>query len=445
MRAVWLWVLAGCAGGADLERALTGTGSDDPILVLAPDGAIDARILLDAGAADATPAGDLGPVPPDVGVLDARPRDASPPDATPPDAGGCDPREGQACVVTLGACRNRGRLVCVDDALICTAEAPMPTPEQCDGQDNDCDGQTDEGVANACGQCGLPPDEVCNGFDDDCNGVVDEGLQNACGGCGPLLEVCDGVDQDCDGQVDERACRAWVLPAGRNRWVAPPGLNAPLADGRVVDAAATFFTDSAEIWLFVGQRILIYRLDEDRYVADLPLGILPGVEAPVETAEAVPLWWRLRNDPLAVRSSLVLTRGDEVRTLDVDPFAQVADGVDANPILDAWIDDPNAPRAPLALQASVLDLRNARGFWQGNPRTVCQGGDPTLGPTLGVLNRDRLHMQDVGICNLFVESHPAGAWPGFDLAGAPDPGAISAWTHVEPELPGQGTEVIFIY
>jgi hypothetical protein len=49
--------------------------------------------------------------------------------------------------------------------------------EICNGIDDNCDYQIDEGVTNACGDCGLVPEETCNGIDDNCNGEVDETVQ----------------------------------------------------------------------------------------------------------------------------------------------------------------------------------------------------------------------------------------------------------------------------
>jgi len=83
-------------------------------------------------------------------------------------------------------------------------EGVPPEVERCDGVDNDYDGLIDEGLLNACGQCGEVPDELCDGEDNDCDGATDEGLLNACGFCGPLpRDVCDGLDNDCDESIDE--------------------------------------------------------------------------------------------------------------------------------------------------------------------------------------------------------------------------------------------------
>lgn len=169
---------------------------------------------------------------------------------------------GQACSAGVGACRNDGQIICTDGGLNsrCSVQAGNGTPEicdgvdndcngisddgveesmpcstgqpgicnpgmtrcggnvgmqcipiqeepvaeQCDNQDNDCDSIVDEGVRNACGQCGPPPSEVCNGRDDNCDGRIDEGVLNACGECGvPPAEICDSEDNDCDGRTDE--------------------------------------------------------------------------------------------------------------------------------------------------------------------------------------------------------------------------------------------------
>jgi hypothetical protein len=92
---------------------------------------------------------------------------------------------------------NKGQIQYTDCKTSCSEEI-------CDLVDNDCDGDIDEGVKNACGECGDVPEEVCDFIDNDCDGVVDNGVANACGGCGKEPEeVCDGLDNDCDGEIDE--------------------------------------------------------------------------------------------------------------------------------------------------------------------------------------------------------------------------------------------------
>ena len=140
-----------------------------------------------------------------------------------------DPSLDEPCRTDLdGACGD-GRLTCVDGGLSCTPWQAI-TPEICDGLDNDCDGQVDEndGAEQPCatgapGQCAIghttcidanvvcvggpdPTDEICDHIDNDCDGEIDEGLRNACGECGiGQTDNCNGIDDDCDGEIDEDA------------------------------------------------------------------------------------------------------------------------------------------------------------------------------------------------------------------------------------------------
>ena len=118
---------------------------------------------------------------------------------------------GDECFVGRGECRRSGQRICDEsgDESRCDATAGRPREEVCNGLNDDCDANTDEGVLNACGECGAVPVEICNDADDDCDGDTDEGVRNACDRCGPVPpEVCNGRDDDCDGQTDEGVLNA---------------------------------------------------------------------------------------------------------------------------------------------------------------------------------------------------------------------------------------------
>jgi len=126
---------------------------------------------------------------------------------------------------SLGVCRP-GRATCVA-GVFSACSGTAPSAELCNRVDDDCDGVVDEtptDVGTACGegdacsvgvlQCvdgaqrcvpEMPRvDEVCDEADNDCDGHVDEGVLNACGDCGELpSETCDGEDNDCDRRIDE--------------------------------------------------------------------------------------------------------------------------------------------------------------------------------------------------------------------------------------------------
>ncbi|GMV39564.1 MAG: hypothetical protein AMXMBFR64_12800 [Myxococcales bacterium] len=159
----------------------------------------------------------------------------------------------EACSITNDHGTCYGQRTCDGPAGWSECNAKAPAVETCNGFDDDCNGVSDDGLApHACeasnehGSCAgtetckgvdgwvcdapLPSPDLCDGLDNDCNGVTDDafptlgepcdgddpdtcpsgtwacagdGLSLVCVGDTPSLEVCDGLDNDCDGLTDE--------------------------------------------------------------------------------------------------------------------------------------------------------------------------------------------------------------------------------------------------
>ncbi|MEC7525795.1 MAG: MopE-related protein [Myxococcota bacterium] len=173
---------------------------------------------------------------------------------------------GDVATAGVGACRN-GVAICSAPGMIgeCRGER-LPGEETCDGTDEDCDGTVDEGLRNACGECGPEPTEMCgNDVDDDCDGMTDEdcecdyrcecatGTSCVCepptnqpcyegpfgtGGVG----VCSGGRRDClaDAATGENrwgSCDGQVLPGAECAGGAADGVDDD-CDGRIDEGCA---------------------------------------------------------------------------------------------------------------------------------------------------------------------------------------------------------------
>jgi hypothetical protein len=115
--------------------------------------------------------------------------------------------------------------------------------------DNDCDGQTDEGVMNACGECGTPPEETCDQMDNDCDGEVDE-------------DVCLVIDLDLDGDCLTVTC--------------PPEAPYPVAcqvdfQGNDPRGCVAYDPPSSSVYLQEGNRC-----GSGRVLGSLTCSLLPG-------------------------------------------------------------------------------------------------------------------------------------------------------------------------
>ncbi|MCA9525646.1 MAG: hypothetical protein KC549_05035, partial [Myxococcales bacterium] len=95
------------------------------------------------------------------------------------------------------------------------------------------------------------------------------------------------------------------------------------------------------------------------------------------------------------------------------------------------------------LVASVADIRNADGRWAGSPRAACGADAGALEAVQAVVGEDLIWLFDASFCSAFAAVVRRIDWPGFRLAGAPDPARVTAWDHLEREQ-GGSMEVIFL-
>ncbi|MCB9545444.1 MAG: putative metal-binding motif-containing protein [Myxococcales bacterium] len=382
----------------------------------------------------------------------------------------CQPGDRRPCGAFIGTC-TEGEQLCDAARGWSACSGVGPREETCDGADEDCDGSVDEGIPSprdcqaGVGACtavapvlclagrlrctaepSAPRAEVCDGAEDeDCDGAVDEGVRNPCGGCGAApVERCDGQDEDCDGQVDEGACRGYLLGFD-GRWTTPPGLNngGPLGLGGVVDAAAAFTFAEDEIWAFSGDLLWIYRPAADRWDAPVPARQVGATLLPAETAIGLPVWFRRRFDPAETAGSLTLTRGERYEVLDVQSAPVQGQRTAAGDLWTAWAMDDRAPPRNSPLVASVADIRNADGRWPGSPRAACGADAGALEAVQAVVGEELIWLFDASFCSAFAAVVRRIDWPGFRLAGAPDPARVTAWDHLEREQ-GGSMEVIFL-
>jgi hypothetical protein len=116
------------------------------------------------------------------------------------------------------------------------------------------------------------------------------------------------------------------------------------------------------------------------------------------------------------------------------------------PLIGAW-ESPRAP-TPARVIDVLYDVGNHRGWWPGDPGTLCENGvGQRLGPVLTAFTDDgQLNVYDAGHCFLFFGPRPASDWHPFSLPDAPDPTRMVGIAHFAypPPEAARATNVVLV-